>query len=249
MARRSVFISYARDDRPDVEESAALLRAGGVRIFIDLSGIDYGERWQDALHQALDKCERVMVFWSIAAAASEWVEKEWRYALAPSPYGYYGQARLRLRRAGEVGLDPTSTEASYAAARAALHEVLREDRLAAYSDAERRALLDEALQAGRRTNELRKLVGAGHASAPRGEVQAFFALADELDATAERLRRSLPAAVPIKPAPQPPGPPEPHRVARPEVLTLVGLAFGLVAIYWLRRRLQAAAFVDAVFNA
>jgi len=33
------------------------------------------------------------------------------------------------------------------------------------------------------------------------------------------------------------------------VLTLVGLAFGLVAIYWLRRRLQAAAFVDAVFNA
>jgi hypothetical protein len=81
MARRSVFISYAHADRPRVEESAALLRAGGVTIFIDVVDIDYGERWMDVLKRALDKCERVMVFWSVAAKASDWVEKEWRYAL------------------------------------------------------------------------------------------------------------------------------------------------------------------------
>lgn len=82
MARRSVFISYAHADRPDVEESADLLRAGGVTVFIDVRDIDYGERWKDVLQKALDKCERVMVFWSLAAQASEWVEREWRYALA-----------------------------------------------------------------------------------------------------------------------------------------------------------------------
>jgi TIR domain len=82
MARRAVFISYAREDRPQVEPSAELLRAGGVQVFIDVSGIDYGDRWQDVLRGALEQCERVMVFWSLAAKASEWVDREWRYALS-----------------------------------------------------------------------------------------------------------------------------------------------------------------------
>ena len=82
MPQRRVFISYAREDRPDVEDSAALLRAGGVSIFIDVHDIDYGERWKDALQQALQRCERVLVFWSRAAQASQWVDREWRFALA-----------------------------------------------------------------------------------------------------------------------------------------------------------------------
>jgi hypothetical protein len=82
MARRSIFISYAHEDRPQVEPSAELLRAGGVQVFIDVRGIDYGDRWQDVLRGALEKCERVMVFWSLAAQASEWVDREWRYALS-----------------------------------------------------------------------------------------------------------------------------------------------------------------------
>lgn len=82
MARRAIFISYAHEDRPQVEPSAELLRAGGVQVFIDVSGIDYGDRWQDVLRGALEKCERVMVFWSLAAKASEWVDREWRYALS-----------------------------------------------------------------------------------------------------------------------------------------------------------------------
>jgi TIR domain len=82
MARRSIFISYAHEDRPDVESSADLLRAGGVQVFLDVRSIDYGDRWQDVLRDALNKCERVMVFWSLAARASEWVDREWRYALS-----------------------------------------------------------------------------------------------------------------------------------------------------------------------
>lgn len=81
MAQRTIFISYAHENRPEVEPSAELLRAGGVQVFIDVAGIAYGDRWQDTLQQALDQCERVLVFWSLAAKASEWVDREWRYAL------------------------------------------------------------------------------------------------------------------------------------------------------------------------
>src|SRR5512135_148894 len=81
MASRTVFISYARADRAAVDQAVDLLRAGGVRVFLDIASIEFGARWKDALMNALRRCERVMVFWSRAAAASEWVEREWRYAL------------------------------------------------------------------------------------------------------------------------------------------------------------------------
>jgi TIR domain len=81
MASRSVFISYSRADSADVHDAVELLRAGGVKVFLDVADIDFGERWKDVLFKALNRCERVMVFWSQAAAASEWVGREWRYAI------------------------------------------------------------------------------------------------------------------------------------------------------------------------
>lgn len=80
-SRRSVFISYARADGERVRPHVELLKAGGVKVFVDVVSIDYGERWKDALEKALKHCERVMVFWSAAAAVSEWVRREWQTAL------------------------------------------------------------------------------------------------------------------------------------------------------------------------
>jgi hypothetical protein len=79
---RVVFVSYARVDRLAVEPAVDLLRAGGVEVFVDVLSIGFGERWNDVLNDALARCERVLVFWSRAAAASEWVDREWRSALA-----------------------------------------------------------------------------------------------------------------------------------------------------------------------
>lgn len=79
---RVVFVSYARVDRLAVEPAVDLLRAGGVEVFVDVLSIGFGERWKDVLIDALARCERVLVFWSRAAAASEWVDREWRSALA-----------------------------------------------------------------------------------------------------------------------------------------------------------------------
>lgn len=78
----TVFISYSRQDRVRVNAAVELLRAGGVQVFLDVVDLTYGDQWKDALLQALRLCERVMVFWSKAASASEWVEREWRFALS-----------------------------------------------------------------------------------------------------------------------------------------------------------------------
>lgn len=76
-----VFISYSSDDRPIVTAAARLLRAAGARVFQDVVDLEFGSHWERALMQALDECERVMVFWSASAARSVWVEREWRCAL------------------------------------------------------------------------------------------------------------------------------------------------------------------------
>src|SRR6185369_17054198 len=81
MATRSVFISYARADSQLVLADVELLRACGVRVFVDVRNIGYGEPWRAVLTKAIDACERVIVFWSAAAKVSNWVEREWRMAL------------------------------------------------------------------------------------------------------------------------------------------------------------------------
>jgi hypothetical protein len=79
---RGVFISYSHADREVVSVAARLLQAGGARVFQDVRDIAFGAPWKEALQEAIAKCERVLVFWSAAAASSEWVEREWRLALA-----------------------------------------------------------------------------------------------------------------------------------------------------------------------
>ena len=80
-AARGVFISYSRVNGEVVTIAAKLLRAGGATVFQDVVDIDYGADWQEVLARAIRQCERVLVFWSLAASTSEWVEREWRMAL------------------------------------------------------------------------------------------------------------------------------------------------------------------------
>jgi len=76
-----VFISYSSVDREIVAAAARLLRAAGATVFQDISDLQFGDNWDQALLKAIGQCERVMVFWSAAAARSTGVEREWRYAL------------------------------------------------------------------------------------------------------------------------------------------------------------------------
>ena len=58
------------------------LRIAGLSIFQDILDLEPGERWAQALYREIDKWDVFLLFWSSAAAASDWVAKEIAYALA-----------------------------------------------------------------------------------------------------------------------------------------------------------------------
>jgi hypothetical protein len=75
------FISYASENRPEVLRCVRLLPAAGIRFFQDLLDLEPGDRWQEVLCSHIDESDVMLLFWSTAAKASDWVEREWRYAL------------------------------------------------------------------------------------------------------------------------------------------------------------------------
>lgn len=78
---RTVFISYAREDIHLVLPIVHLLRAGGATVFVDLEGVAYGEKWMDIIFQQLRVSDRILVFWSLSAARSDWVKEEYLLAI------------------------------------------------------------------------------------------------------------------------------------------------------------------------
>jgi hypothetical protein len=57
-------------------------RIAGLNIFQDNLDLEPGERWAQSLYREIDKCDVFLLFWSRAAAASEWVAKEIAHAVA-----------------------------------------------------------------------------------------------------------------------------------------------------------------------
>ena len=43
--------------------------------------LEPGDRWEKSLYKYIDESDLFLLFWSSAAKASEWVTKEWQYAL------------------------------------------------------------------------------------------------------------------------------------------------------------------------
>jgi hypothetical protein len=78
---RSAFASYSRVDRASVAQRVDSLKAVGIDVFLDCLDIRQGADWRDVLERELLGREALFLFWSTAARASEWVEKEWRFAL------------------------------------------------------------------------------------------------------------------------------------------------------------------------
>lgn len=81
-AVQRVFLCYAAKDRETVAHYAALLRAGGADVFMDVTSVGPGEHWEERITQEIAESDVFMLFWSRAAAESAWVEREWRLALS-----------------------------------------------------------------------------------------------------------------------------------------------------------------------
>jgi O-acetyl-ADP-ribose deacetylase (regulator of RNase III) len=61
-----VFISYARENTKEMElfENELIRSHPNIRIFLDRKDIDIGSPWQPKIFESLDKCRKVVVFFS-----------------------------------------------------------------------------------------------------------------------------------------------------------------------------------------
>ena len=71
-----VFVSYARDDAPRVLEVTEQLRAAGVSVWIDQSGIDAAAQWSEQIVDALESAKVLLLMVTEAAVHSHNVAKE-----------------------------------------------------------------------------------------------------------------------------------------------------------------------------
>ena len=81
------FVSYSDKDFERVLPRVQGLRIGGldrdVQFFSDKVSLEPGERFEAEIFDYIDnRADAFLLFWSANSAASEWVEKEWRRALA-----------------------------------------------------------------------------------------------------------------------------------------------------------------------
>lgn len=73
--RLSVFLSYARIDEARARPLARALEAAGLEVWWD-SLIEGGAAFAKSIQSALDRCDAVVVLWSKASVASDWVLDE-----------------------------------------------------------------------------------------------------------------------------------------------------------------------------
>ncbi len=76
-----VFLSYSRKDLNFVQGLAQALMSNGVDVWWDLSSLQGGDNWTNAIPQAIENCELCVVVLSPNSVESEWVQKEYTYAL------------------------------------------------------------------------------------------------------------------------------------------------------------------------
>jgi hypothetical protein len=82
-APRSAYASFASADRDHVMARIRSVQvATGMDVFLDCLSIRPGELWKESLREEIRRRDVFWLFWSRHAAKSEWVDWEWRTALA-----------------------------------------------------------------------------------------------------------------------------------------------------------------------
>lgn len=83
-SHRRAFASYASEDRAEVLSRVQGMEAAykGLDVFVDVIDLRSGQNWERELAERIAKSDVFYLFWCCHAKKSEWVEKEWRQALA-----------------------------------------------------------------------------------------------------------------------------------------------------------------------
>lgn len=76
----TAFVSYARNDWPGfVSRLVADLTAGAHRVWVDQNFVVGGDDWMDAIGEALQECDTLLLVLSPEAVSSRYVKMEYRY--------------------------------------------------------------------------------------------------------------------------------------------------------------------------
>ena len=59
---KKLFVSYARKDYKLVEEFIEASSLGSFDLWIDQHSQDYGDKWKDSIHKAIDSCNGAIIF-------------------------------------------------------------------------------------------------------------------------------------------------------------------------------------------
>jgi len=80
---RSAFASYASQDRVEVLKRIQGIEAAykGLDVFVDVVDLRSGQNWEQELKRRISKSDVFYLFWCRHAKGSEWVDKEWHWAL------------------------------------------------------------------------------------------------------------------------------------------------------------------------
>ena len=86
---RKAFVSYDHDDTQRVLASVqAFQTITNVDLFLDVDDLRAGEDWEKKLRDEVSSRDAFFLYWSEQAAQSEWVDREWRLALAERGLSY-----------------------------------------------------------------------------------------------------------------------------------------------------------------
>ncbi|MBO4666881.1 MAG: toll/interleukin-1 receptor domain-containing protein, partial [Bacilli bacterium] len=81
---KRVFFSYSRKDIATVYTIVGRIRRAfnnDIDFFLDVMSLRAGDNWEQRLYKEIDDRDTFCLIWSKHACKSEWVDREWRYAL------------------------------------------------------------------------------------------------------------------------------------------------------------------------
>ncbi len=78
---QTIFCSYSHQDTRIVERVERACRALGLDYLRDVVALKSGQHWDDQLLKLIDQADIFQLFWSAAAAGSQYVRQEWEHAL------------------------------------------------------------------------------------------------------------------------------------------------------------------------
>ena len=81
----NVFISHAAEDRQVAGRLAAVLEKGGHKVWTDRELLP-GDNFMRVIQSALEDADALVALVSPRALASDWVKREWEYALGQEKF-------------------------------------------------------------------------------------------------------------------------------------------------------------------